>query len=187
MSIQANINQSISLMGMLASQTSLAETQRTKARLKAEDKAAIMQADKDIEVYEKVADYGKTPETEGERVVQQEIAEKGKRGYLSKFMLEPTEENLAMAERAADDIAELRAQKIPEEKTSSRAAEKRKAREEAEKAAQVSLEEEQMRIAKTPSFDLDKLAEGPRARVERAYKKAEKDTYYLNKNTGGAN
>lgn len=47
--------------------------------------------------------------------------------------------------------------------------------------ANEALQVEAERIAATPSFDLDKLHPSARARVERAYKKAEHDTKYLNK------
>ena len=89
MSIQANINQGISLAGLLLSQTPMAAAQREKVAEEQRARAEQRQADKDVETYENLAEYGIEPETEAEAAVQSMIAEKGAAAYERQFELNP--------------------------------------------------------------------------------------------------
>lgn len=185
MSIQSTINQGMSVAALLFSQSDTAKNLRS-----------IRMAKKDIATYETMADEGRTIEGEVEErmanftnpsnelrkeaaenvaAAQTTIAEMGERGYKELFRLKPSAETYNAYQRHAGEPGNIQREK---ERYISKL-DKQKAE---EIKANDAVAAEMERIAATPSFDLSKLAEGPRARVERAYQRAERDTYYLNKN-----
>lgn len=178
MSIQANINQGISLAGLLLSQTPMAATHREKVAEAQRAEAAQRQADKDVETYEKMADYGIEPENEAEAAVQLQIAEKGAAAHQKQFELNPTTQNYRMYQASLRDISDLSGQLSKFQK-----------QQQTKDAAMDAGKAEAARIAEsrnlTNMLDLSKLDERTLGRVNRAYKKAEHDTYYLQKNKGG--
>lgn len=202
MSIQANINQGLSLLGLLASQSPMAQA----GRVKTEERARVKSAEKSITKLEKIRDQGDedilayVQGAEGMPLSAEQIKEEVP-GYSTKIRaekelankyeqlahLKPTEENLAGYNAALSSTQGYAHQAFENPKGYEFEYDKKfggygvrqvqKAKQKAAEALQVEAE----RIAATPSFDLDKLHPSARARVERAYKKAEHDTKYLNK------
>lgn len=178
MSIQANINQGISLAGLLLSQTPMAATHREKVAEAQRAEAAQRQADKDVETYERMADYGIEPANEAEAAVQSMIAEKGAAAYEKQFELNPTTKTYKQYTQALDAKGYYQREQSRLSKS-----------QETKNAAMDAGKAEAERIAEsrnlTNMLDLSKLDERTLGRVNRAYKKAEHDTYYLQKNKGG--
>lgn len=176
MSIQANVNQMLSLAGMAARFSPRAEHKAHIRNLtnKAETAWQAFEKSKDAATDEQLLDptseaYKLTALTEEEALAAQ----------MDLYRADPTAEHAKMIVRDREML----------ERTKKEMKEARNAREKAEGTnPEEALANEQSRIANSNEImrglDLDKLAEGPRARVERAYKKAEKDTYYLNKKGG---
>lgn len=143
MSIQSNINQGLSLMSLLVSQTPMAEIGREKAAEEAAQRAQEKQIQKDIAEYEAMATQKKKPGTEAEAAVQLEIAKKGQAAYKQAFEHKPSDETYEgylTAEKAVADYTGQKEEIIKQEK------------EKAEKKAKE--EEVQKNIA-----DYEKLAE----------------------------
>lgn len=103
MSIQSNINQTISLLGLLASQSPLAEKQKVKAREAEERKKTQEQINK----YEQMAEQGKEPETPAEAEAQLSIARVGEEAYSRAFAQTPTEKTYQGMLGQKRDVAEL--------------------------------------------------------------------------------
>ena len=174
MSIQGNINQGISLMSLLASQSPMADEQRERIK-----NAKIQkQADKDVETYEQMADYGIDPTNEAEAAVQLQIAEKGASAYQKQFELNPNTHNYNRYQASLGDVGDLQSQLSKFQKQQQMK----------ESAADAGMAEA-TRIAEsrdlTNMLDLSKLDERTLGRVNRAYKRAERDTKYLRKKDGG--
>ena len=170
MSIQSNINQGISLMSLLVSQSPLADAQREKIK-----EAKIQkQADKDVETYERMADYGIDPTNEAEAAVQLQIAEKGASAYEKQFELNPTTYNYGRYQASLGDVGDLRGQLSKFQK-----------QQQMKDAATDAGMAEAQRLADSNMLDLSKLDARTIDRVNRAYKKAERDTKYLTKKDGG--
>lgn len=176
MSIQANFNQLLSLAAMAA-----------RFAPGAERKAQIRQLTKRAEA------AGTTHTRATDAATDEELLDPNSEAYKLTAMTE--EESLsAQMDLFRADPTEENARSVIKEReqvglTKKEMAEARNAREKAEGTSpEEALANEQSRIANSNEvvrgLDLDRLAEGPRSRVERAYKKAEKDTYYLNKKGG---
>lgn len=170
MSIQANINQGISLVSLLISQSPMADAQREKIK----EEKIQKQADKDVETYERMADYGIDPTNEAEAAVQLQIAEKGASAYQKQFELNPNTHNYKRYQASLGDVGDLQGQlskfqKQQQMKTT---------------AADAGMAEAQ-RLADSNMLDLSKLDTRTLDRVNRAYKRAERDTKYLTKKDGG--
>ena len=184
MSIQSTLNQGMSVAALLFSQSDFAK-----------DLRGVRVAKRDIATYETMADEGRTIEggveeklakiknpsdemkaeaAENVATAQTAIAEMGEQGYKTLFRLKPSAKTYADYQKHAGDTTNIQKEK-------ERYLSKLGKQEQAKMSADEALAAEAERIAATPSFDLSKLAEGPRARVERAYKKAERDTKYLSK------
>lgn len=170
MSIQANINQGISLMSLLLSQSPMADAQREKIK---EDKIQE-QADKDVETYEQMADYGIDPTNEAEAAVQLQIAEKGASAYQKQFELNPNTRNYKKYQASLEDVGDLQGQLSKFQKQ----------QQTKQIAADAGMAEAQ-RLADSNMLDLSKLDARTLDRVNRAYKRAERDTKYLTKKDGG--
>lgn len=174
MSIQSNINQGISLMSLLVSQSPIADANRERIK-----EAKIQeQADKDVETYERMADYGMEPTNEAEAAVQLKIAEKGASAHQKQFELNPTTQNYRMYQASLGDVNELQGQLSKFQK-----------QQQMKGAATDAGAAEAQRLAEsrnlTNMLDLSKLDERTIDRVNRAYKRAERDTKYLTKKDGG--
>lgn len=176
MSIQANVNQLLSLAGMAARFAPGAER---KARIKDLTKRAETAS----EAYEKSMDAATNEEMSDPTSEAYKLTalteEEALSAQMELYRADPTQEHARTIIRDRELL----------EGTKKEMKEARNAREKAEGTSpEEALANEQSRIANSNEImrglDLDKLAEGPRARVERAYKKAEKDTYYLNKKGG---
>jgi hypothetical protein len=142
--------------------------------MKAEEAQAARerrQSQRDIETYEGMAEHGIDPTNEAEAAVQLAIAEKGHEAYGKAFELDPTVKNYKMYEATARDIKDLKNTKSKLGK-----------QQQAASFAQDALAAEQARIHNSRMLDLSNLDERTVGRVERSYKKAQHDTYYLNKN-----
>lgn len=169
MNIQSNINQTLSLAGLLWSQTSMAEEQKVKQA----QQRKVKENKKAIEEFERMGDYGVIPETEAEAAVQLAIAEKGRNAYQEQFMLDPHTKTYNKYLYAEDWVKELEGERD------------RISRNDAKRRAASALEDEVGRIeesnALTNMYDLSKIDERARPRLERAIKRAERDTQYLTK------
>lgn len=174
MSIQANINQGISLAGLLLSQTPMAAAHREKVAEAQKAEAAQRQADKDVETYERMADYGIEPTNEAEAAVQLEIAEKGASAYQKQFELNPTTHNYNRYRASLGDVGDLQGQLSKFQK-----------QQQMKGAATDAGMAEAQRLADSNMLDLSKLDARTLDRVNRAYKRAERDTKYLTKKDGG--
>ena len=199
MSIQAQLNQTLSLAGLLYSQTPMAEAQREKIREKAATEAKQKEVNKAIDAYERFAEHGAeiaevtedwaekraaagittSPEQKKERAEAEQkgqlfIQERGENAYRSKFEMDPTGENYEAYVRAMADRPNITQQGKEYISQLDKQIQTR------QKAADA-LAAEQARIAASNSLDLSKLDERARPRVERAYKRAERDTKYLTK------
>lgn len=174
MSIQANVNQMLSLAGMAArlapGAERKAEIYQTKQNLDRADTAffkAMVEHEKVLETNE-VGSFKE--EAAGALVNETEETVANLQRKL--FELDPSTQNAKMAARAEGRLQAIEKAKTERERLLGSTPEE-------------ALVKEQSRIASSNEvvrgLDLDKLAEGPRARVERAYKRAEKDTHYLNK------
>lgn len=171
MSIQSSINQGISVASLLLTQTPMASARR---EAKAEEVQAAREkkeSKKDIEAYEHMAEYGVEPTNEAEAAVQVAIAEKGHAAYGRAFELDPTVRNYKMYKATAGDIEYYK-----------NAQSKLGKQQQAASSAQDALAAEQARIHNSRMLDLSNLDERTIGRVERSYKKAEHDSYYLRKN-----
>lgn len=183
MSIQANINQTMSLAGLLFSQTPIAEEGKIAAQHKREVKEAKRGVNlagqvetEALEKYEEVADeIGKK---EGLTEAQKDAS------LMETAEYQIWKETMSAETKAHSRLAELE----PTEANISGMVNRRRAeleQAEIEQKAKDALAAEQKRIANsnklTDMYDLSKLHEGPRARVDRAIKKAERDTKYLTK------
>lgn len=189
MSIQSNINQIFSLAGLVFPHTPLGQ-----------EMSKRYQVDKDIEAANKFAEQGReieesteswaeeraakgistSPEQKKERAEaeaqgQNLLVEKGISAYKAKFDMDPTEKNYENYVRQLAGRPEIEQQK----KTYISKLDKQI---ESKNKAADALAAEQERIAASNRLDLSKLDERARPRVERAYKKAERDTKYLTKN-----
>lgn len=199
MSIQSNINQTISLAGFLFSQSPLAEKHKAKVREEAAMETKQEAVNKAIDAYERFAEQGNeidvavenwaekrakagvstSPEQKKERAEAEQrgqlfIQEKGEEAYRSKYELDPTDRNYEMYVRAMAGRPDITRQGKNYMSQLDKQIENRN------KAADA-LAAEQSRIAASNSLDLSKLDERARPRVERAYKRAERDTKYLTK------
>ena len=178
MSIQSNINQGLSLMSLLASQSPMAAAHREAVAEAQKAEEIQRQADKDVETYERMAEHGVEPEDEAEAAVQLQIAEKGASAYQKQFELNPNTHNYGRYQASLRDVGELQG----------RLSKFQKQQQMKDSAADAGMAETQ-RLAEsrnlTNMLDLSKLDERTIDRVNRAYKKAEHDTYYLQKNKGG--
>lgn len=197
MSIQSTINQGMSVAALLFSQSDFAKETRD-----------IRMAEKNINKLSaigKEADYGISQYVEGagtdvsaadlkENLPEFGIAARTREQIAEQRQkiaeLKPSKENIGKYTAAAEDAGEyslVNAYKNPSSYTfgpregALYGYTKKQKQDAAKASAADALTAEAERIAATPSFDLSKLAEGPRARVERAYKKAERDTKYLSK------
>lgn len=172
MNIQSSINQSISLAGLLWSQTPYAAAQRDKMA----QKQKVKDNEKAINEYEMMAEYGAIPETEAETAVQLEIAKRGQAALKEQFALKPSEETYNQYMYAESYMQELEGIR------------NKLSREQAKHRAAQALEDEVGRIeesnALTNMYDLSKIDERAMPRLERAIKRAERDTKYLNKKEG---
>ena len=196
MSIQSTINQGMSVAALLFSQSDFAKETRdirmaekninklsTISNEASEGIKAYVTGDPEL-IHEGVDVKADVPELGIKARAQEDIA--GEREKIAR--LRPTSENIASHIKAQENIGEgtlADAYHNPEKYTFRTVDGKmswRMKQDTAKTAANDALAAEAERIAATPSFDLSKLAEGPRARVERAYQRAERDTYYLNKN-----
>lgn len=158
MSIQSNINQITSLAGMLMSQTPMAAAAREKVAEAQRAKAAQRQADKDVETYEQLAEYGIEPENEAEAAVQSMIAEKGAAAYEKQFELNPTTQTYKQYTQALEAKGYY-------QREQSRLSKSQETKKEAEEA----LQDEQERIA--ASNARTKILEGtPSAYLLEKYK-----------------
>lgn len=177
MSIQSNINQSISLMGLLISQSEYAkhtqEVSRAKKNVATAGKAAevagesISDLPPDASLSTVEMHAGLYDETLGAL----ESAEQ------RLFSLDPTEKNYKEILKSREGRAEMKSAVSEEISSRKKAAEAR-----AKAADAAEAEAERLRMSRM--LDLSKLDERTTARVERAYKRAERDTKYLTK--GGA-
>lgn len=103
MNIQSNINQGLSLMSLLISQSPMAEQQRIRAREAEERKKTQRQ----IEKYEEMSEQGREPETPVEAEAQLSIARVGDEAYSRAFEQTPSEKTYQDMLRQKRDIAEL--------------------------------------------------------------------------------
>lgn len=200
MSIQSTINQGMSVAALLFSQSDFAKETRD-VRILNKDIGKLEQIQesgrKEITEYVKGADEGAKVEAEDIKdnvpgygtMLEAEEALLEKHRQLSS--IRPTRENIENYGYAKRNMAgyNREAYANPADYNFGYSKEydtyhvgKKQKQDTAKTAANDALAAEAERIAATPSFDLSRLAEGPRARVERAYQRAERDTYYLNKN-----
>ena len=200
MSIQSTINQGMSVAALLFSQSDFAKETRD-VRILNKDIGKLEQIQesgrKEITEYVKGADEGAKVEAGDIKdnvpgygtMLEAEEALLAKHRQLSS--IRPTRENIENYGYAKSNMAgyDREAYANPADYTfgyhkgyDTYSVGKKQKQDAAKIAANDALAAEAERIAATPSFDLSKLAEGPRARVERAYQRAERDTYYLNKN-----
>lgn len=131
MNIQSNINQTLSVAGILLSQTPWAEEQRAKYM----ERQKVKQAYKDRETFNRLAEEGKEIEgaveekakkaekfgtvtktqkkiwAEGEAVAQGFIAKKGTEAAQKVFELDPTPENYEIFAREAAGTADIEHQR----------------------------------------------------------------------------
>lgn len=170
MSIQANINQGISLMSLLVSQSPMADEHRERIK----EAKIQQQADKDVETYERMAEHGQDPTNEAEAAVQLKIAEKGAAAYQKQFELNPNTYYYGRYQASLGDVGELQGQLSKFQK-------QQKMKESATDAGMA----EAQRLADSNMLDLSKLDTRTLDRVNRAYKRAERDTKYLTKKDGG--
>lgn len=195
MSIQSTINQGMSVAALLFSQSDFAKETRdirlaernigklsTISNEASEGIKAYITGDPEL-VHEGTDVKADVPELGIKAKAQEDIARE--REKIAR--LRPTSQNIAAHIEAQENIGESSladAYHNPEKYTFRTVDGKmswRMKQDAAKDSAADALTAEAERIAATPSFDLSKLAEGPRARVERAYKKAERDTKYLSK------
>lgn len=149
MSIQSNINQAISMAGLLYSQSPAATKKREEAAEAVRQEAEKRKAEQAIAGYERMAEQGAIPETEGERAAQLHIAEAGEAAYRRAYELDPTEETYAVYQRAAGDASELRGMTgLP----STREQLNTQRRQEAEASAAAERQAEQERLARSRQF-----------------------------------
>lgn len=195
MSIQSTLNQGMSVAALLFSQSDFAkETREIRMANKNISKLSAIseEAGKGIRAYvtgdPELIHEGTDVKSDVPELGIKTRAQEGIAREREKIAgLRPTTENIAANVEAQEQIGDFSfadAYHNPENYTfrtvDGRVSLRRKA-DEAKMSADEALAAEAERIAATPSFDLSKLAEGPRARVERAYKKAERDTKYLSK------
>lgn len=177
MSIQANFNQLLSLAAMAARFAPGAER---KAQIKQLTKRAETASNASEKAMDALVESGEWDDPTSEAYKLTALTEEeALSAQMDLFRADPTIEHAKMIARDRTLL----------EWTKRDMAEARNAREKAEGTSpEEALANEQSRIANSNEvvrgLDLDRLAEGPRSRVERAYKKAEKDTYYLNKKGG---
>lgn len=111
MSLQSNVNQLISIAGMLYSQTPKAAAKREKAQIKAREEVERETLKSSMERYEQMAGLGQTPEDMTQLVPQLGIAEFGEETARRMFELDPSEENLKRYQQYIGDAEELRRQR----------------------------------------------------------------------------
>lgn len=159
MSIQSNINQSMSLLAFGMSQIpAIQEASKRRAQMR--------QAEKLSEKYEALAEHGKDPETIGEAKAQLHIARVGKEAGEARLALDPTERNVKELAMYEQDISDL-----------SRDVERFGKREaESELRAQEKLAAEQARLARSRDIT--------RAITEGVYLSPDSQKY-VNKKLGG--
>lgn len=200
MSIQSTINQGMSVAALLFSQSDFAKETRD-VRILNKDIGKLEQIQesgrKEITDYVKGADEGAEVEAADIKdsvpgygtMLEAEDALLAKHRQLAS--IRPTRENIENYGYAKRNMGgwDREAYANPEDYTfgyhkgyDTYHVGKKQKQDAAKASAADALTAEADRIAATPSFDLSRLAEGPRARVERAYQRAERDTYYLNKN-----
>lgn len=164
MNIQSNINQTLSIMGLLAGQTPMAENQRAKYM----EKQKVKDAYKDLDKYHQLADEGreigftveakapgaslerKKQLAEAEATAQGFIAEKGKSAAQAVFEADPTEENYERFVRESTGPDEVKKE-----------ADKYIAGLEEQKA-QIAQEKEQRRLARSAILEGIYTGGGPR-------------------------
>lgn len=149
MSIQSNINQAISMAGLLYSQSPAATKKREQAAEAVRQEAEKRKTEQAIAGYQRMADQGIVPETEGERTAQLHIAEAGETAYRRAYQLDPTEQTYAVYQRAAEDVSELRGMTgLPANRAELNAQRQR----EAEASAEAERQREQERLARSRQF-----------------------------------
>lgn len=201
MSIQSNINQGVSLMSMLASQTPQAAERRANKEVEADiaksemkrkykEQQDLKEATADYTLKQAlVKDYDRSKKgtpggrSEGlkEHILTRQTAYTAGKRLLD---LAPNEELAKTLGKYQEDITELNSQiKFNEQKNIQNKINKEVAKKvkEKEAAAKSALAVEQERISNTPSFDFGKLHPDTMPYMERAYKKAMRDTKRINK------
>lgn len=187
MSIQASINQTMSLAGLLFSQTPIAE----EGRIEAQHKRRVKEAKRDINLAQAAENEALDTYVETVEKISKAGKEKGlSDAEIDNSIMETAEyavykEAMAAETKAHSRLAELE----PTKKNISGMVSRRRAEMEqleVEQKARQALAAEQSRISKsnqvTKSLDISKLDKRTLPRVERAYKRAERDTKYLTKN-----
>lgn len=185
MSIQSTVNQGISLLGFMIGQTPMAAAQREKAveaertrKVKQDLARAGESTEASLSSLETVLD---TSKSEGEKRTAEDLfSEQLKREIdiqTELFEREPTVEraqSLIHARTASRDYDETLAEDRQENPTAR-----------ATREAQSALAAEQNRLAAsneiTRSLDISNIDERALPRLERAYKRAQRDTRYLAK------
>lgn len=149
MSIQSNINQAISMAGLLYSQSPAAARKREETAEAVRQEAEKRKTQQAIAGYERMAEQGVIPETEGERVAQLRIAQSGESAYRRAYELNPTEETYSAFQSATEDVAELRSMTgLPATREQLNAQRRR----EAEASAAAERQSEQERLARSRQF-----------------------------------
>ena len=149
MSIQSNINQAISMAGLLYSQSPAAARKKEEAAEAVRQEAERRKAQKAIEGYERMSEQGAVPETEGERIAQLRIAQSGESAYRRAYELNPTDETYSAFQSATEDVAELRGMTgLPATREQLNAQRQR----EAEASAAAERQREQERLARSRQF-----------------------------------
>lgn len=190
MSIQANINQGLSLVTLLFQQTDVAKKWSQETQAKKDLANYYKMAEQGVEIEEATEEWAEnvaantggtapSPEmkkerAEGEAAAQETIAQLGENAAKKLYELNPTEKTYQAYVRTATGIPSIRQQKA-------QYMSKLDKQIEAKNKAADALAAEQARLKEANSLDLSKLDERARPRVERAYKKAERDTKYLTK------
>lgn len=149
MSIQSNINQAISMAGLLYSQSPAATRKREETAEAVRQEAEKRKTEQAIAGYQRMADQGIVPETEGERIAQLRIAQSGESAYRRAYELDPTEQTYAAFQSATEDVAELRGMRnLPANRVELNAQRQR----EAEASAAAERQREQERLARSRQF-----------------------------------
>ena len=149
MSIQSNINQAISMAGLLYSQSPAATRKREEAAEAARQESERRKTQQAIAGYERMAEQGINPETEGERMAQLHIAEAGESAYRRAYELDPTDRTYTMYQGATEEVAELRGMTgLPATRWDLNVQRRR----EAEASAAAERQAEQERLARSRQF-----------------------------------
>ena len=152
MSIQASINQGISLTAMLYSQTPHAAAKREKAAIAQREQEEKAKVQRQISTYNAMAEHGIETEeiqTEEELAPQLHIAQVGRDTYRRAFELDPTEENLRHYTGQEADVRGLEARR--EQIREGQASEREKAARAARQAEEAQAAEQE-RLARSRQF-----------------------------------